>query len=154
MNRDLSVINELLVDIFYDILYIEESALQQGQFNDLSVTEMHTIEAIGMYDPRTMSEVAADLKITVGTLTTAVNRLIKKGYLERKRIEEDRRVVQIQLTKRGKLAYRIHDKFHEDMVKATMEGITEFESEAVMKSLEKLSLFFREKYNLNISKKG
>jgi DNA-binding MarR family transcriptional regulator len=143
------VINELLVNIFNDILQIEQSALQQGEFRDLSVTEIHTIEAIGMYEPRTMSEVAADLKITVGTLTTAVNRLISKGYVERKRIEKDRRVVLIQLTKRGKLAYRIHEKFHRDMVKATIEGLSPPEEKVLIYSLEKLNNFFKEKYEIN-----
>lgn len=144
-----NVINELLVNIFNDILQIEQSALQQGEFRDLSVTEIHTIEAIGMYEPRTMSEVAADLKITVGTLTTAVNRLISKGYVERKRIEKDRRVVLIQLTKRGKLAYRIHEKFHRDMVKSTIEGLNPAEEKVLVYSLEKLNNFFKEKYEIN-----
>lgn len=143
MSKTLSVVNELLVDIFNDILQIEQSALQQGEFKDLSVTEIHTIEAIGMYEARSMSEVAADLKITVGTLTTAVNKLISKGYVERKRIEEDRRVVQIQLTKRGKLAFRIHEKFHTDMVRSTVQGLSPEEEEILVKSLERLNDFFK-----------
>jgi DNA-binding MarR family transcriptional regulator len=153
MNRSINVINELLVDIFNDILQIEQNALQQGALSDLSVTEIHTLEAIGMYDPRNMSEVAGDLKITVGTLTTAVNRLINKGYVERKRIEEDRRVVQIQLTKKGKLAYRIHEKFHSDMVKSTIDGLSEKEEEIVINALEKLNDFFKSKYDLPKSNK-
>lgn len=149
MDRIYSVVNEILVDIFNDILQIEQSALKQGALSDLSVTEIHTIEAIGMYDPRNMSEVAADLRITVGTLTTAINKLIKKGYVERKRIEEDRRVVQIQLTKKGKLAYRIHEKFHNDMVKESVEGLSQEEEGILIKALEKVNNFFREKYDLN-----
>jgi len=148
MSKTISVVNELLVDIFNDILVIEQRALSDGEFKDLSITEMHTIDAIGMYEARTMSEVAADLKITVGTLTTAINNLVKKGYVERKRTEEDRRVVLIQLTKRGKLAYRIHDKFHSDMVKATIQGLNEGEEQVLVESLEKLNNFFKAKYNI------
>jgi DNA-binding MarR family transcriptional regulator len=148
MNRSFNIINELLVNLFNDIVQIEQNELQNGNLNDLSVTEIHTIEAIGMYDPRSMSEVAADLQITVGTLTTAINRLIKKGYVERKRIEEDRRVVQIQLTKKGKLAYRIHHKFHVDMVKETIEDLSKIEEDVLITSLEKLNKFFKKKYNL------
>ncbi|MBU5590958.1 MarR family transcriptional regulator [Clostridium sp. MSJ-4] len=148
MSKSIHVLNELLVDIFNDILQIEQNALRNGELNDLSVTEIHTIEAIGMYEARTMSEVATDLKITVGTLTTAINKLIKKGYVERKRIEEDRRVVLIQLTKRGKLAYRLHEKFHSDMIKATINGLSEEEEKTLISSLEKLNSFFKEKYKL------
>ena len=100
-----------------------------------------------MYTERTMSEVAQDLKITVGTLTTAINKLIKKGYVERKRIEEDRRVVLIKLTKKGKLAYRLHEKFHSDMIKKTIEGLSEEEEEVLISSLDRLNMFFKKEYD-------
>lgn len=153
MSKTINILNELLVDIFNDILIIEQNALREGDLNDLSITEIHTIEAIGMYEARTMSEVAADLKITVGTLTTAINNLVKKGYVERKRIEEDRRVVMIQLTKKGKLAFRIHDKFHSDMIKETVQGISEEEEQVLVKSLEKLNDFFKSNYRISDGKK-
>ncbi|MGL5416554.1 MAG: MarR family winged helix-turn-helix transcriptional regulator [Clostridium sp.] len=148
MEKKKKVLNELLVQIFNDILQIEEQALKQGVLNDLSVTEIHTLEAIGLYTERTMSEVAQDLKITVGTLTTAINKLIKKEYVERKRIEEDRRVVLIKLTKRGKLAYRLHEKFHNDMINATIKGLSEDEEDTLISSLERLNDFFKIEYNL------
>lgn len=141
------VLNELLVHLFDDILKIEEKTLQGGSLKDLSVTELHTIEAIGMYSERTMSEVAQDLKITVGTLTTAINKLIKKEYVERKRIEEDRRVVLVKLTKKGKLAFRLHEKFHNDMIRETINGLTENEEEVLISSLEKVNGFFKDKYD-------
>ena len=147
MDKRKKILNELLVQIFNDILQIEEQSLKQGVINDLSVTEIHTIDAIGMYTERTMSEVAQDLKITVGTLTTAINKLIKKGYVERKRIEEDRRVVLIKLTKKGKLAFRLHEKFHNDMINKTIEGLSDSEEEVLISSLERLNEFF--KYNCN-----
>ncbi|MEG1001988.1 MarR family winged helix-turn-helix transcriptional regulator [Clostridium sp.] len=147
MDKNKKILNELLVQIFNDILQIEERALKQGVINDLSVTEIHTIEAIGMYTERTMSEVAQDLKITVGTLTTAINKLIKKGYVERKRIEEDRRVVLIKLTKKGKLAFRLHEKFHSDMINRTIEGLSEEEEKVLVSSLDRLNVFFKKEYD-------
>ena len=134
---------------FNDILQIEQNSLKQGKLIDLSVTEIHTIDAIGMYEPRSMSEVAADLRITVGTLTTAINKLIKKGYVERQRIEEDRRVVLIKLTKKGKLAYRVHEKFHKDMIMATIEGLSQEEEKILISAMDRLNNFFKDKYNLN-----
>ena len=133
MKTATTVINELLVQLFNDVLQIEESSLKNGEISDLSITEIHTIEAIGMYTEKTMSEVAQSLKITVGTLTTAINKLIKKQYVERKRIEEDRRVVLIKLTKRGKLAYRLHEKFHKDIINTAIEGLDEKEEKNLKK---------------------
>ena len=138
MNKSTITINELLVQLFNDILQIEEKSLKEGIISDLSITEIHTIEAIGMYAEKSMSEVAQILKITVGTLTTAINKLIKKEYVERKRIEEDRRVVLVKLTKKGKLAYRIHEKFHHDMVNTAIDGLSEEEEEVLISSLDKI----------------
>ena len=53
MEPDLKTVNDYLVSVFNDILTIEESELKKSQFKDLSITEMHTIEAIGMYKKKT-----------------------------------------------------------------------------------------------------
>ena len=148
MSKSTVIINEILVELFNDVLQIEEQSLKDGPISDLSITEIHTLEAIGMYDQKSMSEVAQNLKITVGTLTTAINKLIKKEYVERKRIEEDRRVVLIKLTKKGKLAYRLHDKFHKDMVNTAVDGLNDKEEEVLIHSLTKINKFFKEKYEL------
>ncbi|MDV3428619.1 MAG: MarR family winged helix-turn-helix transcriptional regulator [Bacillota bacterium] len=140
-----SIVNEVLVDLFNDILNIEQKALSATKFKDLSIAEIHTIEAVS-YEERTMSEVARNLKITTGTLTIAINNLVNKGYVKRKRNEDDRRVVLVSLTQSGKVVFRIHKKFHDDMVKATLEGLNNDEQEVLINSLSKLNKFFREKY--------
>ncbi|MBD7915914.1 MarR family transcriptional regulator [Clostridium sp. Sa3CUN1] len=145
MQKDVSIVNELLVKIFNEILQIEEKTLKNGHFSDLSVREMHTVEAIGRKEKRMMSEVAQDLGITVGTLTTAINRLIKKGYVERSRIEEDRRVVLVELTKKGKIAHRLHERFHSEMVRSMLDTLLDEEKEILISSLGKLNSYFKEK---------
>lgn len=149
MEKSMTLINGLLVQLFNDVIQIEEQSLRNGVLSDLSMTEIHTIEAIGMYDEKTMSEVAQTLKITVSTLTTAINKLIKKEYVERKRIEEDRRVVLIKLTKKGKLAFRLHERFHREMVNNAIEGLDLKEEEILISALNKIKNFFIEKYKLN-----
>ena len=145
MQKDISVVNELLVKVFNEILQIEEKTLKNGHFSDLSVREMHTIEAIGRKEKRMMSEVAQDLGITVGTLTTSINRLIKKEYVERSRIEEDRRVVLVELTKKGKVAHRLHQRFHNEMVTSMMDSFSESEKEILIGALGKLNNYFKDK---------
>ncbi|EOT29070.1 fatty acid biosynthesis transcriptional regulator FabT [Enterococcus saccharolyticus] len=144
MKPDFERINSLLVDVFNDILVIEESELKKSRFNDLSITEMHTIEAIGMYKKKTTSEVAKELSITVGTLTIAINRLVKKGYVERIRSEDDRRVVKLSLTKKGKLLYRVHQHFHSQMIKEILVNMEEDEQHALLQALDNLHQFLQE----------
>lgn len=143
-----SVLNKLLVQLFRDILDIEEKWLQNSEFSDLSVTEIHVIEAISLDKERTMSEVAYDLSITVGTLTTAINKLVKKGYVDRRRIEEDRRVVLVMLTDKGKEVFKYHEEFHNDMVKCTIDSFSKEEEIVLVSALKRVSEFFEEKYYL------
>lgn len=146
MNEKLVKINDILVEVYEDIIHIEEDAIKKGTFSDLSITEIHTIEAVGLYGSKTMSEIASTLEITMGTLTIAVDKLIKKGYMERSRSVTDRRIVNVSLTRRGKLAYRIHEKFHLDMVKAIMTDYTPEEEEILLSALDKLNKHLKDIY--------
>lgn len=89
-----------------------------------------------------MSSVARTLSVTVGTLTIAVNGLVKKGYVHRERSEEDRRVVLISLTDKGRKANAHHKKFHEGMIQAVLKDLDESQQEVLVKSLLNLREFF------------
>jgi DNA-binding MarR family transcriptional regulator len=145
-------INRILVEIYDDVINIEEYSIKSGAFSDLSITEIHTIEAVGLYGSRTMSEIASKLDITMGTLTTAIDKLIKKGYVERSRSEVDRRIVNVSLTNRGKLAYRIHEKFHMDMVKEIMNDFNPEEEEILLTALHKLNRHLKDIYMPSVTK--
>lgn len=145
-NKKEEILNKLLVQLFNDILHIEEKAMKNTEFANLSITEIHTIEAIGKEGNRTMGEIAHDLRITVGTLTTAINRLIKKGYVERKRIEEDRRVVLVNLTEKGEEVFNVHSIFHKEMIDAILEEFKGEDLEIYTKFLGKAIRFFERKY--------
>ena len=147
MHEKLMEINRMLVEVYDDVNHIEEYSIKKGVFSDLSITEIHTIEAVGLYHARTMSEISAELGITMGTLTIAVDKLIRKGYLERSRSNTDRRIVYVTLTQRGKLAYRIHEKFHLDMVKAIMLDFTPQEEEVLLTALSKLNKHLKDIYS-------
>ncbi|MBS4761599.1 MarR family transcriptional regulator [Carnobacteriaceae bacterium zg-ZUI252] len=138
MANSLDVINQYLVKVFNEILDIEETALRVSQFSDLSIKEMHTIEAIGLHEELTSTQVANRLNITVGTLTVAVNNLVKKGYVERVKRDNDRRFVRLKLTKRGKLLFRLHAKFHKEMVVETLQDMDDAQVAALTKGLENL----------------
>lgn len=141
MDTKLQEINDFLVTVFNDILTIEESELQKSKFDDLSIKEFHTIEAIGLHDEKTSSEVAKSLSITVGTLTVAINNLEKKGYVERIRDASDRRVVKLKLTNKGRLVFRVHQHFHKQMVMAVMQGLDDQEQDVLIKALKNLHAF-------------
>lgn len=142
MNDQNNAINEILVELFNDLLLIEQKSME-AEINDITINEIHTIEAVGVDEEKTMTEVAAKLKITVGTLTTCINKLVKKGYVERRRTEEDRRMVLLRLTEKGVHIFRSHKAFHTMMVKNTVRGLTSEEEEILKRALSKLNAFFK-----------
>ena len=137
-----STLNEMLVKLFRSINVIEERAIRTDEYQDVTANDMHVIEAIGMEEAKNMTSVARSLKVTTGTLTIAVNSLVKKGYVERVRSEEDRRVVLISLSEKGKGAYLHHQKFHDQMIDAVVEELTEEEQQVLERALRKLNQFF------------
>ncbi len=140
INRTL---NDLLVGLFRSITTIEEQSICTGEYRNMTTNDMHVIEAIGTGTPRNMTAVARALGVTTGTLTISMNSLVKKGYVERVRSEEDRRVVLVSLTAKGKRAFEHHEKFHREMIRHVVEMLNEDEKRVLEKSLEGLNGFFR-----------
>ena len=141
---DDSKINEYLTTIFNNVLIIEESSLRSSRFSDVSIKEMHTIDVIGDKQDATPSDVSRALMVTLGTVTTSLNNLERKGYVERVRSTKDRRVVHLYLTKKGRLVYRLHRRFHREMVRRITEGMDEAEFQVMKKGLFNLYNFLEE----------
>lgn len=136
-------INDVLVNLFYEILELEEKAIITDEFREISNNDMHIIEAIGLGNESTMSAVARKLGITAGSLTTSMNSLVKKGYVVRSRSEQDRRIVYISLTEKGRKAYYHHENFHREMINAAVKNVSEGELPVLAKTLGSLAVFFR-----------
>lgn len=136
-------LNELLVKLFHDIMDIEQKAIITPEFEDITNNDMHIIEAIGMDEPKNMSSIAKQLSVTVGTLTIAMNSLVKKGYVYRERSEEDRRVVYIYLSEKGRRAYEHHARFHQEMIQSVLEHMDPEETKVLIRALTDLNKWFR-----------
>lgn len=139
------VINELIVDVFNQILSIESDVLKERGVK-LSMTEVHVLEAIKNTEDPTMGNVANKLRITMGTLTTSVNVLVKKEYVNRYRDEKDRRKVYLKLNEQAKEVLVIHDEFHEEMVSSLLKDLNLEKDKILLKSLENISNYFKQRY--------
>ena len=137
------MLNDILVNLFNEILKLEEEAIITDEFKDITNNDMHIIEAVGLSGENTMSVVAKKLGITAGSLTTSVNSLVNKKYVTRQRSEEDRRVVFLKLTEKGKRAYEHHREYHRQMTEAVISRLDENEVPVLIKTLTGLSDFFR-----------
>ena len=143
------ILNEILVRLFRDIMNIEEKAIITQEFKDLTNNDMHVIEAIGMNEPKNMTSIARELSVTVGTLTIAMNSLVKKGYVVRERGKEDRRVVYISLSEKGRKAFEHHAEFHKEMIQGIRDELNPEEIKVLVQALTKLDRWFRQKEKEN-----
>jgi len=136
-----NTLNDALVLIFNLVLKSEEKFLKNLGVN-LSIAEIYTVYAIGKSMEKTMSEVASNLSITLGTLTASINNLEKKGFVKRNRSENDRRVVIVSLTEKGNDVVDQHNTYHHNMIKDMVVNLSTNEEYALVKALNNLIDYF------------
>ena len=143
--------NRFLVNVFDEILKTEELCLT-GPFPDLSLRELHLIEdvcrAVDEGGDNRASALAAEQRVTPGTLTTVTTLLEKKGYLERRKDPNDRRAVRIYPTEKGRQADVHHAKFHQEMVAEALSTLTDEQADMLVSALARLTAFFEKEYHV------
>lgn len=147
-------LNDLLVDTFNEILHYEEDLIKSSENIDLSIGEMHLIEAIakGDNDGKTISDLAQVQNVTLPSMTIAINKLVKKAYVIKEKSSYDGRVVYVRLTKKGLRIDRIHQYFHRRMVDEVSKEMSDYEKEVLIQGIEKLNNFFKKKHQESILK--
>lgn len=140
-------LNNLLVDTFRSILKVEEHILRSSGRVDLTISELHMIESVGKNhnSGKTISDIAEDLGITLPSVTIAIGKLMKKGYVQKTKSDTDGRTVIVTLTKLGLKMDAAHRYFHETMVRAVSKGLSEEEKASMLKGIVKLNAFFEKK---------
>lgn len=131
-----------LIQLFDQIVNTEGKAVITPEFCDITSNDMHIIKAIGTEHPKKMGEVAALLPVTLGTLTIAVNGLVKKGYVKRERGTLDRRVVYVSLSEKGKKAHQHYKEFHNGMLQAFTKNLSQDEIAKLIQALQNLQDYF------------
>ena len=124
LNREL--INQLFVRLFNQILDIETQYMVGHGVEDLSLSELHIIDAISSLSNPTMSTIASQATLT-----------------------NDRRIIRVELTAKGNRVCKVHRDFHEEMVSRVCEDSHVLDDELLIKSLQQLLYFFediKEKY--------
>lgn len=140
-------LNNLLVATFRSILKVEEHILKNSGRVDLTINEVHMIESVGKLNNsgKTISDIADDLNITLPSVTIAINKLVKKGYVQKVKSDVDGRTVIVTLTKLGLKIDIAHRYFHETMVRAVSKELSEDEKASMIKGIAKLNAFFEKK---------
>ncbi len=150
-NQGKETLNHFLVNVFNKILKTEEQSISSKNYPNLSLREIHILETVCLAndhgEDNRSAAIAAALHVTPGTLTTAVSLLEKKGFLVRTKDKDDKRIVRITATDKGKEAQARHDAFHHEMIDGILATLDEEEARVFTQALVKLGKFFDEKYH-------
>lgn len=138
------MLNGMLMEIYHNIVRVEEEFLQRNSRINLTIREMHLIECVGMDkdNGKTVSEIADYLKVAKPSVTVAVNKLEKKGYLCKNGCHKDGRVVRVTLTREGKKVDAYHKRYHLSMIHEIEDEFGEDEQAYLLRVMARLNKFF------------
>ncbi|MBQ4590454.1 MAG: MarR family transcriptional regulator [Clostridia bacterium] len=140
--KQIDILNDYFLHSALRLISQEEQCLRRVCSPDLSIRELHVVEAVACLqaDSRsTMAEIARYLHLSPASLTTAVNVLVKKGFLDREYSAEDRRVIYVRLTETGEAANRKYLDFVRNMLYEVSSDLDEDVADQMIEVLLRLS---------------
>ncbi len=115
-----------------------EIAMRESGIEDLPPSYGDVVFVIGKRGPLEIGEVGRLVGKDKSTVTSVVNDLVKKGYVEKTRDDEDRRRVRVTLTDKARRAqgelFRISKTFNRRFLK----GFTDQEQKQLADFMERL----------------
>lgn len=142
--KQIDILNDFFLHTALHLMTLEEQSLRRVCSEDLSVRELHVIEAVSSLEQigkNTMAEIAKYLRLSPASLTTAANVLVKKHYLQREYSAYDRRVIFVKLTESGKESNRKYLDFVRNMIYNITKNLDEESADSLIESLMKLREF-------------
>ncbi|MEW6172780.1 MAG: MarR family transcriptional regulator [Bacillota bacterium] len=94
------------------------------------------LRALGDKGRSTVSEVAAELGVTLAAVTVLANKLVGSNWIERRRDERDRRVVWMELTREGREVLAKAQAARKDMFSRYFAGLTAEDIKALNRIME------------------
>jgi DNA-binding MarR family transcriptional regulator len=85
-----------------------------------------------------MSQVADYINVSMSTATGIVDRLVKNGYLERNRSDEDRRTVRIRLSGKGRALVGDIKSIGKRYIDLVFQALTDEERSCLLRIVEKV----------------
>lgn len=137
-------LNQLLVCTYRDVGKLEEGMLHSVSGMDVSIGELHLVEAIGVSKEKgvLICELAQRMELTPPTVTVAINKLAQKGYVLKTKSTVDKRSVIVTLTRAGKRINAAHRYFHEQMVRNIEKLLSPTERDGMLRGMRTLNEFF------------
>ena len=136
--------------IYDSIRRLEEQLLSQsGQ--QLSISELHILETVWQrrLSGCSISDIAQEHQVTLPSMTIAVKKLEKKGYVVKRRSDTDGRVVYVELTRMGEKVNSMHRYFHEHLIRAFIKDVDAEQRPVLLSALHNMTSFIKHQLELS-----
>lgn len=106
--------------------------------NDLTSSQYFILQTLAWEGPQTSTYFAGQLDVTMPAITNLTNKLVNKGYIERRSAESDRRKVILHITDQG-MAFeqKMLDKYKE-LTDGLWSEFSEEEMDLLIASYQKM----------------
>lgn len=110
-----------------------------GSEIEVSRQETRAIIVLGRTGPTTMSELARTMNLALSTATNTIDRLVVKELVERSRVDDDRRLVQVDLSEKGERLYQSFLDCQAAMGRSMLEDLSLGEREIFLELMAKMT---------------
>lgn len=97
------------------------------------------MQSISQFDLVTAGQIAREVNLSQATVTTILDRLEKKAYVNRERSQEDKRKVLISLTEAGELMLKQAPTLLQESFIKNFEGLEEWDQNLILSSLQRVA---------------
>ncbi len=130
---------QTILTILHIIGNLKHTGIEATSEIELSYSQIIILYNILEKEAATITELSRSLKITQGVVSRMVDRLEEKGLVDRSRDREDRRVVVVRLSEKGRQHAMKMIDFHLDSLKQQLLEISEHDRKiflGVLKSID------------------
>ena len=130
-----------MCESYSKLIYNEEKILKK--LGEITLKELKTLDVISKCwknDNNTSTTIARQLGISISTLTTNIDRLIKKGLVVKNRKESDLRTTWIILTFKGKRVLDEYNAEHNKLIVNGLSRLTDKEKATLVSLVSKLEI--------------
>lgn len=100
--------------------------------------QYRVIRVLGKFGAMPMNKLGENMFVTPANITGLVDRLERRGYIERVEKGTDRRIVIMRLTRKGKISYRRLSILHKELVNRIMKVLSVSELPDLVRPLQRI----------------
>ena len=120
----------------------------------VSARQASILSHLDSVDPTPVSELAAHMGVTVSTMSIAIDRLVRQGYVARARAENDGRVRHVTLTPAGERIRSAQKVLDPELVRSMLGRLSPIERRDALRGIELLGSAAREQVRARRADEG